>query len=158
MKPYPNPAGGRPINRATPRLAPEHMQTFAIDAPAQTHFRPATCAEVSCDKAERGWLMKLDLATDLGQRQARYIKHDSGRRYEIVDQRDGLVTLKFPGGQECFEQHRVRTGRPERYLVKGGDFRGNPRGQQARVHTKPEFWIEEFQENTDRLNRLAERG
>lgn len=148
----------RPVNRVTPKLGAEHMQTFAIEAPAATHWRRATCEEVGCRAAENGWRMQLDLTTDLGLAQARYIKHSSGRRYEVAEQRDGLVTLIFPGGQECFQAHQVRTGRPEKYLVKGGDFRGNPRGQQARVHTKPEFWVEEFQENSARLNQLAERG
>ena len=148
----------RPINRVTPGLPAHMMQTYAINAPKATHWRPATCAEVDCQKAERGWKMILDLTTDLGQRQARYIKHTSGRRYEVTSQRDGLVTLIFPGGQECFEEHQVRTDRPEEYLVRGGDFRGNPRGQQTRVHTKPEHWVEDFQETTDRLNQLAERG
>lgn len=148
----------RPVTRATPRLGAENMQTFAIEAPAATHFRRASCEEVSCPMAERGWTMKLDLNTELGRRQGRYIKRNSGRKYEVVDQRDGLVTLKFSGGQECFQEHQVRTDRPERYLVKGGDFRGNPRGQLTRVHKKPEFWIEEFQENSSRLNQLKERG
>ena len=82
----------------------------------------------------------------------------TGTGFNEIPAGDGLVTLIFPGGQECFQAHQVRTGRPEKYLVKGGDFRGNPRGQQARVHTKPEFWVEEFQENSARLNQLAERG
>lgn len=148
----------RPVTRPTPRLGAEHMQTFAISAPIGTHTRRATCEEVLCRAAANGWRMKLDLTTELGQRQARYIKHDSGRRFEVVDQRDGLVTLHFPAGQECFAEHRVRTDRPETYLVKGGDYRGNPRGTTTRVHTKPEHWIEEFQENSSRLNQLAERG
>lgn len=148
----------RNLNRIAPGLPASMMQTFAISAPKETHWREATCAEVQCQAAERGWKMIIDLTTELGAQQGRYIKHHSGRRYEVADQRDGLVTLIFPGGQECFATHKVRTDRPEKYLVKGGDFRGNPRGQQTRVHTKPELWVEEFQETTDRLNRLAERG
>lgn len=149
---------GRPVNRIEPKLPASAMQTYVIDAPLSTHFRRATCAEVNCRAAENGWKMTLDLTTDLGKRQARYIKYSSGRRYEVAEQRDGLVTLVFPGGQECFSAHQVRLDRLERFLVKGGDHRGNPRGQQTRVHTKPEHWIEDFQENTDRLNRLSERG
>lgn len=157
--PVPRRAGAhRPLTRTAPRIGAENMQTFAIEAPKATHFRRVSCEEISCPAAERGWTMKIDLSTELGQRQGRYIKHQSGRRFEIVDQRDGLVTLKFPGGQECFQEHQVRTDRPERFLVKGGDWRGNPRGQLTRVHKKPEFWIEEFQENSTRLNQLKERG
>lgn len=139
-------------------LGPEMMQTYQILAPKDTHWRPATCEEVRCRAAENGWKMILDLTTDLGQRQARYIKHHSGRRYEIAEQRDGLVTLIFRGGQECFSEHKVRTDRPEVYRVRPGDRRGNTTGRPARVHTKPEHWIEDFQENSARLNQLAERG
>ncbi|QMP84397.1 hypothetical protein HUN42_00019 [Streptomyces phage Dagobah] len=139
-------------------LGPENMQTFAIQATGDEHWRRATCEEVRCRMAARGWEMRLDLTTELGQRQARYIKHQSGRRYEIVDQKNGLVTLRFPGGQECFKAHRVRTDAPGRFLVKGGDRRGNPRGTVTRVHKKPEFWVEEFQENSLRLIQLKERG
>jgi hypothetical protein len=146
------------VNRITPGLPADLMQTYEIKAPKSTHWRTATCAEVDCEAAERGWKMVLDLTTDLGQRQARYIKHHSGRRFEIADQRDGLVTLIFRGGQECFQEHRVRTDRPEIYQVRPGDFRGNPSGRPVRVHTKPEHWIEDFQENTARLTQLAERG
>lgn len=150
--------GGRKTNRITPGLPADLMQTYQISAPKNTHWRTATCAEVDCQHAERGWKMILDLTTDLGQRQARYIKHESGRQYDIVEQRDGLVTLIFRGGQECFQEHKVRTDAPEKFLVRGGDFRGNPRGQKTRVHTKPEHWVEDFQENTARLTQLAERG
>lgn len=153
------PATFRPqANRITPALSADMMQTYEILAPKETHWRRASCSEVDCQQAERGWKMILDLTTDLGQRQARYIKHQSGRQYEIADQRDGLVTLIFRGGQECFQEHKIRTDRPEVYRVRPGDHRGNPRGQKARVHTKPEHWIEDFQENTARLTQLKERG
>lgn len=134
------------------------MQTFAISAPKSTHTRKATCEEVECPQYLRGWTMKVDLGTDLGQKQAYYIKHHSGRSYKVADQRDGLVTLEFRGGQDCFREHRVPTGRPERFLVKGGDHRGNPLNTKTRVHTKPEFWVEEFAENQDRLKTAIEKG
>lgn len=146
------------LNRPTPKLPADMMQRYEILAPKNTHWRRATCEEVACEAAERGWRMVLDLTTDLGQRQARYIKHHSGRHYEVLDQSNGLVTLIFRGGQECFSEHKVRTDRPEVYRVRPGDFRGDPRGRPARVHTKPEHWIEDFQENTARLTQLAERG
>jgi hypothetical protein len=134
------------------------MQTFAISAPKETHTVPATCEEVECPQYARGWQMKIDLGTPLGQQQARYIKYSSGRSYKIVEQRDGLVTLEFKGGQPCFREHRKRIDRPEKFLVKGGDFRGNPLRTPTRVHKKPEFWVEEFAENQERLKTQIERG
>lgn len=148
----------RQPNRLDPALPATAMQTFQIVAPEGTHTRKASCEEVECPNYARGWRMKLDLATELGQRQARYIKHDSGRSYKVVDQRDGLVTLEFAAGQPCFQEHRVRNSLPEIYRVKGGDHRGNPLKTVTRVHKRPETWVEEFAEHQDKLKTRIERG
>lgn len=148
----------RKINRIKPMMPAHAMTTFAISAPKETHTRKATCEEVECEQYARGWMMRIDLGTDLGQRQAYYIKHSSGRSYRVTDQRDGLITLEFRSGQPCFQEHRVPIGRPEKFLVKGGDYRGNPLKTKTRVHTKPEFWVEEFAENQDNLKTRIERG
>lgn len=140
------------------KLPAKDMQTFQVISPMKTHTRVASCEEVECDHYARGWVIKIDLGTDLGQRQARYIKYDSGRSYQVVDQRDGLITLRFKQGQPCFTEHRVKVGRPEIYRVKGGDHRGNPLRTPVRTHKKPEFWLEEFQENQERLKRATEKG
>lgn len=149
---------GRKPNRIKPLMPASAMQTFAISAPKATHTRRATCEEVECAQYKRGWLMKLDLGTDLGQRQAYYIKHSSGRAYKVTDQREELVTLEFAPNQPCFQEHRVPIGRPEKFLVKGGDYRGNPLKTVTRVHKKPEFWVEEFAEHQDQLKTRLERG
>lgn len=148
----------RPVNRVQPRLDPQHFQTFQVTAPISTHTRVATCEEVECDMYLRGWGMKLDLQTELGQKQAYYIKHQSGRSYRVVRQADGLVELEFAANQPCFKEHRVRTDRPEIYRVKGGDHRGNPLKTLTRVHKRPEFWVEEFAEHQDKINRVIEKG
>lgn len=137
---------------------PQAMQTFQIVAPTRTHTREATCEEVECGAYLRGWRMQIDLNTELGQRQARYIKHSSGRSYTVESQREGLVTLLFQPSQPCFATHRVKLEREPLYRVKGGDYRGNPLGTPTRVHTKPEHWVEEFAENQDRLKTQIERG
>lgn len=150
---------GRPVNRPwTPRVPAKAMQTFQIVAPKATHTRKATCEEVECEQYARGWRIQVDLNTDLGQKQAHYIKHSSGRSYRVTDQREGLVTLEFRPNQPCFQEHRVPIGRPEVFRVKGGDHRGNPLKTPTRVHKKPEFWLEEFQENQDRIKTRIERG
>lgn len=150
----------RDMNRIVPRIDAQHYQTFQIAAPVATHWRKVPCDGLpgNCHAAEHGWKMTLDLNTGLGQQQARYIKYQSGRRYEIAEQKDGMVTLVFPGGQPCFATHRVRTDRPETYAVKGGDFRGNPLNSVTRVHKKPEFWVEEFAQNQDRIAEIQKRG
>lgn len=148
----------RKINRLEPALPPTAMQTFQVKAPVSTHTRKATCEEVECEQYARGWRMKIDLNTDLGQRQAQYIKYHAGRSYKKIGARDGMVELEFAANQPCFQEHRVRNSLPEKYLVKGGDFRGNPLKTLTRVHKKPEFWVEEFAENQDRLKTRIERG
>lgn len=153
----------RPVSRPwadTMKVGPQHYQTFQITAPVKTHWREVPCdgRPGGCKAAENGWKMQIDLNTELGKNQARYIKYQSGRRFEIVEQNNGMVTLHFPGGQPCFARHRVRTDRPENYLVKGGDFRGNPLGKAPRVHTKPEHWVEEFAENQARIAEVRQKG
>lgn len=133
-------------------------QTFQIVAPKDTHTVPATCEDVECAMYLNGWRMKLDLGTELGKRQASYIKHQSGRAFKVLSQRDGLVELEFSASQPCFQEHRKSIERPEVFRVKGGDFRGNPLKTVTRVHKKPEFWVEEFAENQDRLKNAIEKG
>lgn len=146
--------GGRIENRNPSRA----MQTFQIIAPKETHTRVATCEEVECRAYLNGWKMQIDLGTELGQRQAHYIKYSSGRAYTVESQREGLVTLLFKPDQPCFTEHRVRLARPEIFRVKGGDYRGNPLKTPTRTHKKPEHWVEEFAINQDRLKTAIERG
>lgn len=146
------------VNRMTPGMDARFYQTFQVTSPIATHTRKGTCEEVECGAYLRGWKMQIDLNTELGQKQAHYIKHLSGRSYTVDGQQDGLVTLIFKPNQDCFAEHRVPLDRPEIYRVKGGDFRGNPLRTVTRVHKKPEFWVEEFAENQDKLKSAIEKG
>lgn len=146
------------MNRLTPNMPAHGMQTFQIVAPKETHTVPATCEEVECVAYANGWRMKIDLGTDLGQKQAHYIKYQSGRQFKKISAHDGLVELEFQANQPCFQEHRKRIERPEIYRVRGGDFRGNPLKTPTRVHKRPEFWVEEFAENQDRIARAIEKG
>lgn len=146
------------MNRTRQQVGAEAYQTFQVTSPLATHTRAATCEDVQCGAYARGWRMKLDLGTDLGQRQAQYIKHQSGRSFKVLSQVDGLVELEFAANQPCFQDHRVSNDRPEIYRVKGGDHRGNPLGTLTRVHKKPEFWVEEFAQNQDRINAVRQKG
>ena len=146
-------------NRITPGLAAQNYQTFQVTSPLSTHTKVVQCGEdVDCSQYKRGWRMKIDLGTDLGQKQAYYIKHSSGRSYKVIGQQDGLVELEFAANQPCFNEHRVPLDRPEIYRVKGGDFRGNPLRTPTRVHKKPEYWVEEFAEHQDKIKTAIEKG
>lgn len=140
------------------RLGAESFQTFQIQAPKDTHTVPATCEDVECGQYANGWRMVLDLTTELGQKQAYYIKHHSGRAYKAISLVDGLATYEFRSGQLCFQEHRQSIERPPIFRVKGGDQRGNPLRSPTRVHKKPEFWVEEFAENQDKIATAIEKG
>lgn len=145
----------RKLNRITPRLPVQVMQTYAIAAPVPTHFREATCREVECPHFERGWATYVDENTELGQRQADYIRRHSGRRFKESREKEGVTTFTFPQGQTCFRPHQVRIDRPEIFSVSGGDFRG--RTTEPRI-LPAHGWVEHMQENFDRLQTISEKG
>jgi hypothetical protein len=144
--------------RLPPQLPVTAMRTFQILAPLSTHFRAATCEEVNCLRIINGFMVPVDESTDLGRKQAHYIRNLSGRAFTEARDRAGLTVFTFQPGQRCFDPHRVRADRPERYLTRPGDWRGNPSGRPPVEHTKAEFWVEDFAENQDRIARQIEKG
>lgn len=144
-------------NRWNPQLDVGLMKTYAVLTPKATHTRPAACSEVDCPHYLRGWRTVIDESTELGQRQAWYIRNQSGRAYtEDRDQQPGLTVFTFEAGQSCFSEHTIQT-RPELYVVRGGDWRGNPVGDK-RIHDRPEHWVEDFAEHQDGIRRQIEKG
>lgn len=133
------------------------MKTYGIVAPKATHFRPATCAEVDCPNYTGGWRTTVDESTELGQAQGHYIRNEAGRRYTEVREAS-MTTFTFEAGQTCFREHETRLDRPEIYVVRDGDFRGNPRGTAPRVHQDPQAWVDDFGEHQERLADRMGRG
>ncbi len=146
------------LNRVQPKGRPEQYRTFQIAAPQSTHFRRASCSEVECRSTREGWMTPVDETTELGQAQAHYIRTDSGRSFREDRDDAGRTIFTFGPGQRCFVEHQVRIARPEIYLVREGDWRGNPRGTRPYRHTKPEHWREQLAENQDALRREIEKG
>lgn len=143
----------RPLTRIPPVLPAQSMKTYAIASPKGTHWRKASCDEVGCKPHANGWETKVDETTDLGRRQAHYIRRESRRPFK--ERREaGLTVFTFPAGTECFAGHQVRTDRPELFLVVGGDHRGNPRGE--RIEHTPENWVDDFATHQERLARAQE--
>jgi hypothetical protein len=149
----------RPLTRIPPAGPVQAYRTYAVAAPAATHWRRATCVEVECGAWARGWRTVLDMADAEQANRALYIRTMSGRRFTEARTGPSEVTFSFPPGQPCFRaaEHRVRTARPELYVVRAGDWRGNPTGWK-RQHTRPEHWVEDFAENQDALRTRYERG
>jgi hypothetical protein len=143
--------------RVTPRLPVAAMKTYAISAPLSTHFHPVTCEEAGCEAYLHGWVSYIDESAELGQRQAHYIRRECGLKFTEERNASGVTEFTFEAGQVCFQsdRHQRRTDRPEKYVVRGGDFRGNPT-RERRVHSGPDPWLDDFATHQDRLKSLIE--
>lgn len=144
--------------RIPPNMRPEDYVTYRIAAPTRTHFGPATCEDVDCKAMANGWSSLIDESTQLGQRQAFYIRKHSGRSFTESRTPAGLTEFIFRPGQDCFAQHVYRNELPALFVRQGGDFRGNPLGTKPVTHTRPEFWVEDFSEHQDKVKTILERG
>jgi hypothetical protein len=142
--------------RVDPKAPVEAMKTYGLRAPLATHFREATCEQAGCPAFQNGWRTVIDERTDLGQRQARYIRKESGRRFEAMWE-GGLTVFLFEAGQRCFGRHHMPLDREPTYLVLGGDWRGNPTGER-RVHQRGEDWRDDMSTSLDATRRRQERG
>lgn len=140
--------------RVEPQLPVGAVKTYTVAAPLATHFRPATCEEVDCAHWRDGWRTVVDESTDLGAAQAAYIRGQSGRRF--VEHREGAAAVfVFEPGQRCFAAHQLPLERDPLLIVRMGDWRGyGP----ARVHRRPEDWVDDMQVSLDKVRDRHERG
>lgn len=142
--------------RIAPRMAPTAYRSFDVYAPRETHYRKASCREVECQHHLAGWSSTFDVNTPEGRKWANAIAR-SGRKYTVTEV-DGTTTFRFPAGQSCFQApHMVPTGRPEIFVVRDGDWRGNPTGR-ADKGVRPLEFVERMAENLDNLNDAIRRG
>jgi hypothetical protein len=148
----------RPLNRIVSALPPQAFKTYQITRPASTHRRTATCDEAGCLPYRQGWTTAILRVND-PQGQLEHTVRKSGRRF-TEERIDGGVRFSFPAGQPCFRAatHTVPLEREPLYLVRGGDWRGNPLRVEPYRHTKGEFWVEDFAEHQARLAREIEKG
>ncbi len=146
---------GQPF-RIQPIGPVEAYKTYAIKAPIPTHWRAASCAEVECSHYANGWRTIVPATSD----HADLIRSGrTGRAFTEKPAGAGLTEFVFPAGQACFRasQHKVPLERPPLYIVRGGDWRGNPTGQH-RTHQRPEHWVEDFGEHQQGLADRRARG
>lgn len=141
--------------RIEPQMRPEAYQTYQILAPVSSHFRPATCEEINCPNYVNGWRVRADV---LDEKMIHTATH-SGRKFEWVRVSELENWLVFEAGQPCFNSsgHRTRIDKPELFLIRQGDHRGNPRGTEPRrLHV--DDWQDDFQNHQDKLATEFERG
>jgi hypothetical protein len=144
------------VFRLEPAMPPAAYKTYRIVAPPATHFRPASCAEVSCPDFLKGWQVRVEkLSAEL-----LHAAKTSGRRYRELHVAEGENWLVFEAGQPCFQagEHRTRLDRPELYVVQDGDHRGNPRRTEARRHANAADWVDDFAEHQSKLGDEQQKG
>lgn len=151
-----------PLNRMPQQLGPEYYKSYTMSMPLSSHWRKVTCEQYECDAWKYGFVLDIDVSTELGQKQFYYVTHDKSRKYSM--QRPSLNQFKFvyPPGNAGFagpqHDHYLPLGREPIFLVRGGDWRGNPRKTPTRVHAEVGDWVEDFAENQDYLAQIAQRG
>lgn len=146
--------------RIWPTLQASQMKTYEMRWPVGTHHRPAVCAEVDCPNYLNGWRMGFDLTVPEKVAAANWVRSESGLDFTF-EVTDTTVVFTFPAGQECLESrirsHTLPLEREPLYLVRGGDFRGNPRGEN-RVHVNGADFADDWRESLERLEEEMRKG
>jgi len=121
-------------------------ERYSIKAPTATHWREATCEEVSCKKNIAGWETHCNVGTELGRRQVEYIRAGKSER-KFTERMDveGVIIFSFSPGQQCFTNHVKKIQEKGHLLLKESG------GQRQLL--EPERWMWEFNESMERSNR-----
>lgn len=145
----------RNMNRIQPLGKVQDYRTYQITSPLSTHWRPAPCQEIDCPQFLHGWRVRVEgLPAEM-----LHAARTSGRKYVELHVSMDENWLVFEAGQPCFRstEHRKLLDRQEIFIVRDGDWRGNPTGN-VRKHTRPEDWREDFAEHQEKVARQIERG
>jgi hypothetical protein len=148
------PYGDTMVSRVAPALPVHAVKTYQMAQPLATHWRPATCAEVECPNYLNGWRVRVEGLPP----QLLHAAAHSGRRHSRLDAGEGETWLVFEAGQPCFaaSAHRIPAGRPLRFFERGGDWRGNPRGERRELNQAD--WVDSFANHQDRLAAEIGKG
>jgi hypothetical protein len=141
-----------------PAMPPAAYKTYGMSMPLKTHWRRATCEEFGCVAYQSGWVTTVDTSTELGRKQYAYCKADRERSFSVQRPEPMLFKFVYAPGNRCFLEHQLPLGRPVRFYVAEGDWRGNPRRIPARVHQYAEDWVEDFSIHQGALKTAIEKG
>jgi hypothetical protein len=139
--------------RLPPKMAVTAYKTYACSMP-RTHSVRVSCAQAECDQHRDGWRTVLDISKVEHLKLARWIRDESRRSFTWT-QAGTIITFDFPAGQACFREHREQV-RPGIYVVRDGDWRGNPTGRKARLTERQ--WVDDFGEHQQMLADQQKRG
>lgn len=129
-------------------------QTYGITQPSD-RLVVSACHEVDCPAWRKGWSWTIDERTDSGWATA-YAVRRSGRDFREQRTGDGLTVFTFPPGQRCFQNHRTQR---QIFRVSAGHAdNAGPRENVLRVHVSGLDWVEDMQENQQKLIDLRARG
>lgn len=132
------------------RLPKTAMQQYEVRLPLPTHWEEATCEDIDCPHWLHGWKTLVDEGNEFGQRQAHYIRKQSGRQFREQRTAEGLTAFIFQAFQKCFRRHIAQNGRPAIWQRKRTD----------RIVTlsRPEDWRDDMQEQLELLRQHQERS
>jgi hypothetical protein len=138
------------MQRIMPVGSPAAYKTYGF---AQKR-RKATCAEVQCEQYLQGWKTIVPVGSEYEG-----LVRQSGRRWVSEKVEEGLIEFVFPAGQACFAaaKHTLPWEGHERFIERGGDWRGNPTGS-LYVHTRADDWVDSFANHQDKIKTQVERG
>lgn len=140
-----------------PDLMPDQVKTYEIEQ----ELVEVTCEDAFCHDYLFGFVTRVDETTDLGQRQAHFIRHDKSREHLEESDESGLTRFTFPPGTKCFAPpDRPRHTKPqegtERLLEYVGDWRGV--AGSFIEHDRAEVFLQSWAEHQQRLKDAIERG
>lgn len=140
----------------------QHMKSYQLLQPFETHYRVATCREAECRSFREGMSVTFDLTSPEHVALANWMRNRSGLRFSYV-QTGTSVQFLVPAGQNgpCLRArlrpHRVPLERDPFMIIRGGDFRGNP-SSYRHEEDSPDFFVEQWAEDLDRLKTAHDRG
>lgn len=140
----------------------EHMKSYQLAQPFETHYRVATCREAECRAYREGMSVTFDLTNPEQVALANWMRNRSGLRFTYV-QTGTQVQFLVPAGQDgpCLRArlrpHYVPLERDPFMVIRAGDFRGNPTGWRAQ-ESSAELFVEQWAQDLDKLNTVRERG
>lgn len=149
--------GAVQLSRVQPGMPAQNYKTYGMVMPLKTHFRKVSCAEYECDQYRMGFDTVVDISTEIGRKQYDFITHDKTRSYKATKEGTALVRFHFSPGTKPFagpkHDHFTRVDRPPLFVVRGGDWRGNPRGVEPMLHKDGLNWADDFANHQDKLVR-----